>query len=81
MKIAFSGAGYIINIHAKAAKVQKDLDLAVVVEKYSEKAVFVAQKFKINQYDTVEEMLKAGSVDALVIGTPNFCTHLRQSRR
>ena len=73
MKIAFAGAGYIINIHAKAAKAHKDVELAVVVEKFSDKADVLAQKFRIkNQYETVEQMLKAGGVDALVIGTPNF---------
>lgn len=73
MKIAFAGAGYIINIHAKAVKAQKDVELVAVVEKYSDKSAAFAQKFRIkNQYHTVEEMLKAGSVDALVIGTPNF---------
>ncbi|MEP7135467.1 MAG: Gfo/Idh/MocA family oxidoreductase [Chloroflexota bacterium] len=73
MKIAFAGAGYIINIHAKAAKAQQDVELAAVVEKFSEKSAALAQKFKIKkQYHTVEEMLKAGGVDALVIGTPNF---------
>jgi predicted dehydrogenase len=73
MKIVFAGAGYIINIHAKAAKAQQDVELAAVVEKFSEKSAALAQKFKIKkQYHTVEEMLKAGGVDALVIGTPNF---------
>ena len=73
MKLAFAGAGYIINIHAKAAKAQKDVELAAVVEKYSDKSATLAQKFKINnQYHTVEELLKAGGVDALVIGTPNY---------
>lgn len=73
MKIAFAGAGYIINIHAQAAKTQKDVELLAVVEKYSDKSAALAQKFKIkNQYHTVEEMLKVGGVDALVIGTPNF---------
>jgi predicted dehydrogenase len=73
MKIAFAGAGYIINIHAKAAQAQKDVQLAAVVEKYSDKAAALAQKFKIkNQYHTVEELLTAGGVDALVIGTPNY---------
>jgi hypothetical protein len=28
MKTAFAGAGYIIDIHAKAAKAQKDVELA-----------------------------------------------------
>jgi predicted dehydrogenase len=73
LRIAFAGAGYIINIHAKAAKAQKDVQLAAVAEKYSDKSAALAQKFKINnQYHTVEELLKAGGVDALVIGTPNF---------
>jgi len=73
MNIAFAGAGYIINIHAKAAKAQKDVRLAAVVEKYADKAAPFAQKFKIkDQYETIEQMLKAGNVEALVIGTPNF---------
>jgi predicted dehydrogenase len=73
MKIAFAGAGYIINIHAKAAQAQKDVELAAVVEKYSEKSAALMQKFRIkDQYETVEQMLKAGGVDALVIGTPNY---------
>ena len=74
MKIAFAGAGYIINIHAKAAKAQKDVELAAVVENFAaEKSAALVQKFKIKrQYRTVEELLKDGNVDALVIGTPNF---------
>jgi predicted dehydrogenase len=73
MKIGFAGAGYIINIHAKAAQVQKDVELAAVVEKYSDKSAALAKKFRIkNQYETIGQLLKAGDVDALVIGTPNF---------
>ncbi len=73
MKIGFAGAGYIINIHAQAAQAQKDVELSAVVEKFSDKAAALAQKFGIqNQYETVEQMLKDGKVDALVIGTPNF---------
>lgn len=73
MKIAFAGAGYIINIHAKAAQAQKGVELAAVVEKYPERAAALAKKFNIpNQYETVEQLLKAGNIDALVIGTPNF---------
>jgi predicted dehydrogenase len=79
MKIAFAGAGYIINIHAKAAQLQKDVELAAVVEKFPEKSAPFAQKFKIKkQYETVEQLLKAGGVDALVIGTPNFL-HMPQA--
>jgi predicted dehydrogenase len=73
MKIAFAGAGYIINIHAKAAQAQKDVELAAVVEKYTDKSGALAKKYRIkNQFETVEQLLKAGGVDALVIGTPNF---------
>jgi len=72
-KIAFAGAGYIINIHAKAAQAQKHVELVAVVEKFSDKADALAQKFKIkNKFETVGQMLKTGGVDALVIGTPNF---------
>src|SRR5512138_3575790 len=73
MKIAFAGAGYIIDIHAKAARALKDIELVAVVEKFSDKAATLRQKFKIrNQYETIEQLLKAGGVDALIIGTPNF---------
>ncbi|MGE5463609.1 MAG: Gfo/Idh/MocA family protein [Syntrophothermus sp.] len=73
MRIAFAGAGYIINIHAQAAQGQKDVELAAVVEKYADRAASFAQKFGIQkQFETVEQLLEAGGVDALVIGTPNF---------
>lgn len=73
MRIAFAGAGNIINVHARAARAQTDVELAAVVEKFPDKAAALARKFRIkNQYETVEQLLKAGGVDALVVGTPNF---------
>jgi len=73
MKIAFAGAGYIINIHAQAAQALQDVELVAVVEKYSERAEALAKKFQIyHQYETIEQMLDVGEVDALVIGTPNY---------
>lgn len=73
MRIAVSGAGYIIDIHAKAAKAQQDVELVAVVEKFPDKASLLAKKFRIkNQYETIEQMLATGGIDALVIGTPNF---------
>jgi predicted dehydrogenase len=73
MRIGFAGAGYIINIHAQAAQAQKGVELSAVVEQFSDKAAALSQRFGIrNQYETMEQMLKAGNVDALVIGTPNF---------
>jgi predicted dehydrogenase len=73
MKIAFAGAGYIINIHAQAAKVQKDVKLVAVVDKFPDKAKVLAHKFNIkHQFASVEQLLKMGDLDALVIGTPNY---------
>lgn len=72
MKIAIAGAGYIAAIHAKAIK-NNGGEIAAVVEKYPDKAEPFAKKFRSKlQYVTVEELLKAGGADALVIGTPNF---------
>jgi predicted dehydrogenase len=72
MKFAIAGAGYIAAIHAKAIK-NNGGEIVAVVEKYADKAEPFAKKFRIKQqFATVEELLKAGSVDALVIGTPNF---------
>jgi predicted dehydrogenase len=79
MKIAFAGAGYIINIHAKAAQAQPNLELAAVVEKYSDKSAGLAKIFGIEQrYENVEQLLRTCDVDALVIGTPNFL-HAQQA--
>lgn len=79
MKIAFSGAGYIANIHAQAAQNHPEVELAAVVEKFSDKSRSFAEKFDVACcYQSVEAMLNARDVDALVIGTPNFL-HLPQA--
>jgi len=73
IKLAIAGAGYIANIHASAAKILPDVDLAAVVEKYPDKARALAQKFKIkHQFETIQQMLEVGGMDALVVGTPNY---------
>lgn len=72
-KFAIAGAGYIANIHAQAIKAQKEAELVAVVEKFTDKAAEFARKFGIQrQYVSVEDLLKDGGVDALVICTPNF---------
>ena len=72
MKFAIAGAGYIAAIHARAIK-NNGGQITAVVEKFADRAEPFARKFRIKkQYSTVEEMLKAGEIDALVIGTPNF---------
>ncbi len=73
MKIAFTGAGYITNIHAQAARNQPDVELVAVVDRYPDNADALARKFKIkHRYESVEQLLEANEVDALVIGTPNY---------
>jgi len=73
MKIAFTGAGYIANIHAQAAQNHPDAVLAAVVEKYSDKSKAFAEKFGVKCcYTSVDELLAEGNLDALVICTPNF---------
>ena len=73
LKIAIAGAGYIAHIHAQAIRNQKDAELVAVAEKFSPKAAAFSKKFGLKRhYETVEDMLKDGDVDALVIGTPNF---------
>ena len=73
LKIALAGAGYIAEIHARAIQNHADATLVAVVEKFPEQAGKFAKKFKIKRvFETVEDMITAGDVDALVIGTPNF---------
>ena len=73
MRIAFTGAGYIANIHAQAALSQPDVELVAVVEKFSDKSQALAEKFGVKCcYFSVDELFADVSVDALVIGTPNF---------
>ncbi len=72
MKIAFAGTGYINKIHATAAK-NAGAELAAVVNHKPESMAQFAADFGIpRQFETVEAMLKAGGVDALVVSTPNY---------
>jgi predicted dehydrogenase len=73
MKVGFTGAGYIANIHAQAAQNQPNVELVAVVEKFSNKSEAFAEKFGVKFcYTSVEELLDEGTVDALVICTPNY---------
>jgi predicted dehydrogenase len=72
MKIAFAGTGYINKVHAQAAQ-NLGLELAAVVNHKADSMVEFGKRFGItHQYETVEAMLKAGGVDALVVSTPNY---------
>lgn len=73
IKLAITGAGYISNIHAIAAQNVSDVVLVAVVERYAKTARPFARKFNLKYlYSTVEDLVHAGGIDAVVIGTPNY---------
>lgn len=72
MKIAFAGTGYISKIHAQAAQ-HCGAELTAVVNHKPETMAAFAEAFGIRrQYQTVKALLSDGSVDALVVSTPNY---------
>ncbi len=73
LRFAITGAGYIANYHAKAIQALEDTKIIAVVEKYPEKGIPFGEYYGIrHHYLTIEEMIQAGGVDALVVATPNF---------
>jgi predicted dehydrogenase len=73
LKIAFSGTGYISQIHARAAQSLPGVELvAVVNHRPGSRIEFVAAFGIPRQYETVEELLQDGEVDAISINTPNY---------
>lgn len=72
MKLAFAGTGYINKVHAAAARTA-GAELAAVVNHRPESMAKFSTEFGIpRQYATVKALLKDGSVDALVVSTPNY---------
>jgi len=66
MKIAIAGVGFIANFHAKSIK-KNDGEISAVVEKFANKAEKFAKQHQINRhYRTVDEMVQAGKVDAMI---------------
>ena len=73
LKFAIAGAGYIADYHARAIQSDNNAQIVAVVEKFQEKGLPFAEKYGIpHYYPNIEELIAAGGVDALVIGTPNF---------
>lgn len=72
MKIAFAGTGYINKVHAQAAQ-NLGLELTAVVNHKIASMVEFGKRFGIErQYENIDELLKDGNVDALVVSTPNY---------
>jgi predicted dehydrogenase len=72
MKIAFAGTGYINKVHARAAQTA-GLELVAVVNHKKDSMSEFGKEFNIErQYEKLEDMLKDGNLDALVVSTPNY---------
>jgi predicted dehydrogenase len=72
MRIAFAGTGYINKVHARAAQTA-GLELVAVVNHKKDSMIEFGKQFNIaRQYKKLEDMLKDGNVDAVVVSTPNY---------
>ena len=72
MKIAFAGTGYINKVHAQAAK-NAGLELTAVVNHKKDSMIEFGKQFNIaRQYEKLDDLLKDGGMDALVVSTPNY---------
>jgi predicted dehydrogenase len=71
-RIATAGVGYIARLHAQAVRATPGTELTAVVNHRPESAAAFADEFGVPcVYGTVEELLTAGEVDALLVNTPN----------
>ena len=71
IRLGFSGSGYIARIHATAGQAV-GLEVACVSNHRSESRGRLAEQIGVKrQHVSLEELLAAGDVDALVICTPN----------
>jgi predicted dehydrogenase len=72
IKVAISGAGFIAGVHTRAIKNAKDAVVESVVEFDPAKGKAFAAEHGIKQvFISIDELIKAGGADALVIGVPN----------
>ena len=72
-RIATSGAGYIARLHALSARQLPEVELTAVVNHRPETAAKFAAEFGIQRtYASVDELLREGGVDALLVNTPNY---------
>jgi predicted dehydrogenase len=70
-KIAFAGTGF-TKIHANAARILGIQAVAVVNHKVESMAKFAAENEIPRQYTSLEDLLRDGGLDALIVSTPNY---------
>jgi predicted dehydrogenase len=78
MRIAFAGTGYISKVHAQAARNLGLTLTAVVNHQLPSMASFAATFGITRQYTRMEDLIRDGDVDAIIIATPNYL-HATQS--
>ena len=72
IRLAFTGTGSISKVHAASARAA-GAELVAAVNHRPESMGKFAAEFNIpRQYANLRDLLKDGSVDAVVIGTPNY---------
>ena len=72
IRLAFAGAGFIANYHARAARRIPGVELAAVVNLYDEPMTEFAARYGIPRtYHKLDDLLADGGVDAISINTPN----------
>jgi predicted dehydrogenase len=73
LKVAIAGTGNIGHIHATAVQNTPGLTLHAAVDNQPDRLAAFAEEFKVpHQYTSLDELLKSGSLDVLVIGVPNY---------
>jgi predicted dehydrogenase len=71
IRMAFTGAGYIAKIHARAAQAAGVTLAAAVNHRPDSLRAFAAEFSILRQFASVEALLEDGGIDALVVSTPN----------
>ena len=69
MRIAFAGTGYISKVHAQAARNLGLTLTAVVNHQHASMASFAATFGIHRQYTRMDDLIRDGDVDAIVVAT------------
>ena len=73
LKVAIVGTGYIGQIHARSVQNTPGLVLHAAVNNQPDLLAAFCADYKVpHQYTSVEDLLKSGDLDAMVVATPNY---------
>lgn len=72
IKVAFIGAGYIADYHARAIQKIAHVEMLAIVARTLKSAQTFASKYKIPQaFDDIKPLLENRAIDAAILSTPN----------